>query len=80
MPPALIAESLGLPETTVRRFARESGIGTRLERNRLTFTEHDVEKLTEWIEARNQAADEAQWEPRPNEAPEPPRRRDLWGN
>jgi predicted site-specific integrase-resolvase len=43
------APEIGVPPSTLRRFIRESGICTRLERNRITLTDDDAERLVAWI-------------------------------
>ncbi|MDR2256961.1 MAG: helix-turn-helix domain-containing protein [Arthrobacter sp.] len=43
------AQILGVPVSTVKRVARETGISTRLERNRFAFTREDLDELAEAI-------------------------------
>ena len=49
--PEQVAPELGLKPTTLRRLCRETGICTRLERDRITMTPNDVERMIAHITA-----------------------------
>lgn len=54
------AQFLGVTVSTVKRVSRETGISTRLERNRFAFTAEDLDELAEAI-AKPQPRREQSW-------------------
>ncbi|NOJ63367.1 MULTISPECIES: helix-turn-helix domain-containing protein [unclassified Arthrobacter] len=58
--PEDVAPELGLKATTLRRLCRETEICTRLERNRITLTQEDVEAIRDHLRLRAAAAGEAE--------------------
>ena len=67
--PEQVAPELGMTKTELRRYAKESGIHTRLSKNRIALHQDDIEKLVQWVMARNAASGEWANEP---EAPADP--------
>ncbi|NOJ59772.1 hypothetical protein [Arthrobacter sp. 260] len=58
--PEDVAPELGLKPTTLRRLCRQTGICTRLERNRITLSKEDVEAIRDHIRQRAAVAGEAE--------------------
>lgn len=51
--PEQVAPELGMRPTELRRYVRESGICTRLSKNRIMLHEDDVVKIVDWVRERN---------------------------
>jgi len=51
--PEQVAPELGMRPTELRRYVRESGICTRLSKNRIMLHEDDVVKIVTWVRERN---------------------------
>ena len=51
--PEQVAPELGMRPTELRRYVRESGICTRLSKNRIMLHEDDVVKIVNWVRERN---------------------------
>lgn len=51
--PEQVAPELGMRPTELRRYVRESGICTRLSKNRIMLHEEDVAKIVTWVRERN---------------------------
>jgi len=51
--PEQVAPDLGMKPTELRRYVRESGICTRLSKNRIMLHEDDVVKIVTWVRERN---------------------------
>ncbi len=51
--PEQVAPELGMRPTELRRYVRESGICTRLSKNRMMLHEDDVAKIVTWVRERN---------------------------
>ena len=51
--PEQVAPELGMRPTELRRYVRESGICTRLSKNRIMFHDDDVTRLVAWVRERN---------------------------
>ena len=51
--PEQVAPELGMKPTELRRYVRESGICTRLGKNRIMFHDDDVTRLVAWVRERN---------------------------
>lgn len=51
--PEQVAPELGMRPTELRRYVRESGICTRLSKNRIMLHEDDIRRLVEWVRSRN---------------------------
>lgn len=51
--PEQVAPELGMRPTELRRYVRESGICTRLSKNRIMLHEDDVVKIVTWVRKRN---------------------------
>jgi predicted site-specific integrase-resolvase len=51
--PEQVAPDLGMRPTELRRYVRESGICTRLSKNRIMFHDDDVTRLVAWVRERN---------------------------
>jgi len=51
--PEQVAPELGMKPTELRRYVRESGICTRLSKNRIMFHDDDVSRLVAWVRERN---------------------------
>lgn len=51
--PEQVAPELGMRPTELRRYVRESGICTRLSKNRIMLHEDDVVKIVIWVRERN---------------------------
>ena len=51
--PEQVAPELGMKPTELRRYVRESGICTRLSKNRIMFHDDDVTRLVAWVRERN---------------------------
>ena len=58
--PEEVAPELGMTKTELRRYCRESGICTRLSKNRIMLHQDDVERLVAWVRTRNTALTEAE--------------------
>ncbi|MDN4644975.1 hypothetical protein [Arthrobacter sp. PsM3] len=58
--PEQVAPELGMRPTELRRYVRESGICTRLSKNRMMLHEDDVAKLVTWVRERNAPTPEEQ--------------------
>ncbi|WXW93173.1 excisionase [Arthrobacter phage BrayBeast] len=56
--PEQVAPELGMKPTELRRYVRESGICTRLSKNRIMFHDDDVERLVAWVRERNAPTEE----------------------
>ena len=56
--PEQVAPDLGMRPTELRRYVRESGICTRLSKNRIMLHEDDVVKIVTWVRERNAATPE----------------------
>ncbi|QOD04869.1 hypothetical protein [Pseudarthrobacter sp. BIM B-2242] len=54
--PEQVAPELGMRPTELRRYVRESGICTRLSKNRIMLHADDIKLLVEWIRARKSKA------------------------
>lgn len=61
--PEQVAPDMGVPPRTLRRYVRESGICTRLERNRITLDRDDEERLRLWIKTRPQYTPDGDLDP-----------------
>lgn len=57
--PEQAARELGIPKTTIKRFARITGICTRLERNRIAFDDVDLHAMHVWIKEQQAKPPEA---------------------
>lgn len=53
--PEQVAPELGLKPTTLRRLCRETKICTRLERDRITLSPEDVERMVEHLKREREA-------------------------
>ena len=51
--PEEVAPELGMTKTELRRYCRESGICTRLSKNRIMLHADDIERLVAWVRERN---------------------------
>ncbi|AHB31647.1 hypothetical protein ArV2_gp36 [Arthrobacter phage vB_ArS-ArV2] len=51
--PEQVAPELGMRPTELRRYVRESGICTRLSKNRIMLHDDDITKLVDWVRERN---------------------------
>jgi len=51
--PEQVAPELGMKPTELRRYVRESGICTRLSKNRIMFHDDDITRLVAWVRERN---------------------------
>lgn len=51
--PEEVAPDLGMRASELRRYVRESGICTRLSKNRIMLHEDDVVKIVTWVRERN---------------------------
>jgi hypothetical protein len=51
--PEQVAPELGMRPTELRRYVRESGICTRLSKNRIMLHDDDVTRLVTWVRERN---------------------------
>lgn len=51
--PEEVAPELGMTKTELRRYCRESGICTRLSKNRIMLHPDDITRLVEWVRSRN---------------------------
>jgi len=51
--PEQVAPELGMRPTELRRYVRESGICTRLSKNRIALHEDDIARLVTWVRERN---------------------------
>jgi predicted site-specific integrase-resolvase len=51
--PEQVAPELGMRPTELRRYVRESGICTRLSKNRMMLHDDDVVRLVAWVRKRN---------------------------
>lgn len=51
--PEQVAPELGMRASELRRYVRESGICTRLSKNRIMLHEDDVVKIVTWVRERN---------------------------
>lgn len=51
--PEQVAPELGMRPTELRRYVRESGICTRLSKNRIMLHEDDVVMIVTWVRERN---------------------------
>lgn len=51
--PEQVAPELGMRPTELRRYVRESGICTRLSKNRIMLHEDDIVKIVNWVRERN---------------------------
>ena len=58
--PEQVAPELGMKPTELRRYVRESGICTRLSKNRIMFHDDDVTRLVAWVRERNAPTPEQQ--------------------
>lgn len=58
--PEQAARELGTTKTTIKRFARLTGICTRLERNRIAFDESDLHAMHLWIKEQQAKPPEAE--------------------
>lgn len=56
--PEEVAPELGMTKTELRRYCRESGICTRLSKNRIMLHQDDIARLVEWVRNRNTALTE----------------------
>lgn len=56
--PEEVAPELGMTKTELRRYCRESGIHTRLSKNRIMLHTDEIPKLVEWVRQRKVAADD----------------------
>jgi hypothetical protein len=56
--PEDVAPELGMRATELRRYVRESGICTRLSKNRIMLHEDDITKIIEWVRGRRNAAED----------------------
>lgn len=54
--PEEVAPELGMTKTELRRYCRESGIHTRLSKNRIVLHEDDIKRLVEWVRQRRTEA------------------------
>jgi len=61
--PEQVAPDIGIPPRTLRRYVRESGICTRLERNRIALDRDDEERLSQWIKNRTRYTPEGDIDP-----------------
>lgn len=62
--PEQVAPELGMRPTELRRYVRESGICTRLSKNRIMLHEDDVVKIVNWVRERNASTpEEAEQDP-----------------
>ena len=61
--PEQVAPDIGIPVRTLRRYARESGICTRLERDRMAFDRDDEDRMRLWIKTRPQYTPEGDLDP-----------------
>lgn len=52
--PEQVAPGLGMTKTELRRYCKESGIYTRLSRNRIVLDEEDEKNIVAWVKTRNQ--------------------------
>lgn len=51
--PEQVAPELGMRPTELRRYVRESGICTRLSKNRITLDKDDEQRIVAWVKQRN---------------------------
>jgi len=51
--PEFIAPIMGFNKSELRRYCRESGINSRLSKNRITLTIDDAKAIKLWIKERN---------------------------
>lgn len=51
--PEEVAPDLGMRASELRRYVRESGICTRLAKNRITLDKDDEARLAAWVKLRN---------------------------
>ena len=51
--PEQVAPDLGMKPSELRRYVRESGICTRLSKNRIMLHEDDVTRIITWVRERN---------------------------
>jgi hypothetical protein len=56
--PEDVAPELGMSKTELRRYCRESGIHTRLGKNRIMLHDDDIQLLVAWIREHQDKADE----------------------
>lgn len=61
--PEQVAPTLGMKPTTLRRLCRETGINTRLERNRITLSPEDVQRMIEYLKQAKEAEPAAEADP-----------------
>ncbi|WP_443409637.1 hypothetical protein [Arthrobacter rhombi] len=61
--PEQVAPTLGMKPTTLRRLCRETGINTRLERNRITLSPEDVQRMIEHLKQAKEAEPAAEADP-----------------
>jgi hypothetical protein len=55
-----------MSKSELRRYCRESGICTRLSKNRIMLHEDDIKLLVEWVRGRKAKTDEWWNEPEPD--------------
>lgn len=58
--PEQVAPELGMRPTELRRYVRESGICTRLSKNRIMLHDDDITKLVLWVRERSAPTPEQQ--------------------
>lgn len=51
--PEEVAPLMGMRPTELRRYVRESGICTRLSKNRIALDLSDIQKMHTWVRERN---------------------------
>lgn len=56
--PEEVAPELGVSKSALRQYCKESGIHTRLGKNRIMLHEDDIARLVVWIRERQDKADE----------------------
>lgn len=56
--PEQVAPDLGMTKTELRRYCRESGICTRLSKNRIMLDADDEQRIVAWVKNRNNPAAE----------------------
>ena len=61
--PEEVAPELGMTKTELRRYCRESGIYTRLSKNRIMLHEDDIQRPVEWVRQRRTEANKWWQEP-----------------
>ena len=65
--PEQVAPELGMSKTELRRYCKESGIHTRLSKNRIALHEDDIASLVEWVRKRKE--DASDWTKEPDHDP-----------